>query len=302
MSENLEAAAPAESRPDLRADCSNCFGLCCVALPFAASADFAVGKEAGKPCRNLRTDFRCGIHTQLRQKGFQGCTVYDCFGAGQQVSQITFGGEDWRRSPGSARQMFEVFPVVRQLHELLWYLTEALTLPAARPVHEDVRRALEETTRLAGQSADAVMKVDVGAHRAAVNEVLLRTSELVRAEAVGSGRATAPGGKRGKGGRSSGKGGGGAKDRRGADLIGARLRGADLYGANLRGAYLIAADLTGADLRSADLIGADLRDARLDGADLTGSFFLTQAQLNAARGDGATRLPPSLARPGHWAA
>ena len=314
MSENREAAAPAEDRPesrtdlraDLRADCSNCFGLCCVALPFAASADFAVDKEAGKPCRNLRTDFRCGIHTELRQKGFQGCTVYDCFGAGQRVSQITFGGEDWRQSPGSARRMFEVFPIVRQLHELLRYLTEALTLSAARPVHADVRRALEETERLAGQSADAVVQVDVGAHRAAVNEVLLRTSELVRAEAVsrGGGRAAAPGGKVGKGGRSGGrgKGAGRAKDHRGADLIGARLKGADLYGANLRGAHLIAADLTGADLRCADLIGTDLRDARLAGADLTGSFFLTQAQLNAARGDGATRIPASLVRPAHWAA
>ncbi|MFE4849650.1 pentapeptide repeat-containing protein, partial [Streptomyces sp. NPDC056689] len=90
------------------------------------------------------------------------------------------------------------------------------------------------------------------------------------------------------------------KNHRGADLMGARLKGADLRGANLRGAYLIAADLTGADLREADLIGADLRDARLQGADLTGSIFLTQAQVNAARGDGWTKIPASLSRPAHW--
>ncbi|WP_329494432.1 pentapeptide repeat-containing protein [Kitasatospora herbaricolor] len=277
MSEDRTAAAPAESRPDLRADCSNCFGLCCVALPFAASADFAVGKEAGKPCKNLRTDFRCGIHTRLRQEGFQGCTVYDCFGAGQQVSQVTFGGRDWRQAPETSRQMFEVFPVVRQLHELLWYLTEALTLPAARPVHDELRRALDDTGRLTRQSAEELAGLDVAAHRGRVNELLLRTSELVRATA----------------GRK-------ARDHRGADLIGARLRKADLRGANLRGAYLIAADLTGADLRGADLIGADFRDARIGGADLTGSIFLTQAQLNAAKGDAATRLPAALARPAHW--
>ena len=90
------------------------------------------------------------------------------------------------------------------------------------------------------------------------------------------------------------------KDRRGADLIGAKLKGADLRGANLRGAYLIGADLRGADLRLADLIGADLRDADLAGADLTDAIFLTQSQLDAARGDAATRLPPSLTRPAHW--
>ncbi|MGW3479266.1 pentapeptide repeat-containing protein, partial [Streptomyces althioticus] len=59
--------------------------------------------------------------------------------------------------------------------------------------------------------------------------------------------------------------------------------------------------VVGADLRDADLIGADLRGADLAGADLTGALFLTQAQLNAARGDAATTLPPSLERPAHWA-
>ncbi|MFD9502720.1 pentapeptide repeat-containing protein [Streptomyces sp. NPDC060035] len=90
------------------------------------------------------------------------------------------------------------------------------------------------------------------------------------------------------------------RNHRGADLIGARMRGADLRGADLRGAYLIAADLRGADLRLADLIGADFRDADLSGADLMGTLFLTQAQLNAAKGDAATKLPPPLTRPTHW--
>ncbi|WP_336109502.1 pentapeptide repeat-containing protein [Streptomyces sp. PTD9-10] len=276
-------------RSALRGDCAQCFGLCCVALPFAASADFALDKPAGKPCPNLRGDHRCGIHADLRDKGFTGCTVYDCFGAGQKVSQITFGGQDWRTGPKEhARRMFDVFPVVRQLHELLWYLAEALGLDAARPVHAGLRRALEETERLTLQGPEELAALDVAAHRQEVNVLLLRTSELVRASVTD---AKGSKGRKGKG-----------KDRRGADLIGARLRGADLRGASLRGAYLIAADLTGADLRGADMIGADLRDADLTDADLTGAFFLTQPQLNAARGSAGTRLPESLARPVHWAA
>lgn len=82
--------------------------------------------------------------------------------------------------------------------------------------------------------------------------------------------------------------------------MGADLRRMDLRGANLRGAYLIAADLRGTDLRGTDFIGADLRDADLRGADLSMSIFLTQAQLNAAKGDGRTKLPPLLQRPAHW--
>lgn len=271
----------------MQADCGNCFGLCCVALPFAASADFADDKSAGQPCRNLQQDFRCGVHDNLRQLGFRGCTVYDCFGAGQKVSQVAFKGRDWRQAPESAKLMFEVFPIMKQLHELLWYLTEALTLQPARPIHGALRTALDETLRLTQLSPESLVELDVASHRADVNVWLLQASELVRDEARR--------GQKGRTGRQKAYG-------RGADLIGANLRGADLRCANLRGAYLIAADLRGADLRAADLIGADFRDADLGGADLTGSIFLTQAQLNAAKGDGDTKLPPSLTRPPHWSA
>ncbi|MEU1418315.1 pentapeptide repeat-containing protein [Kitasatospora sp. NPDC005751] len=269
---------PTPAPISLLSDCGSCFGLCCVALPFAAGADFAVAKAAGTPCRNLRTDFGCGIHAQLRDRGFQGCTVYDCFGAGQRVSQVTFGGRSWREAPEDTRRMTDVFPVVRQLHELLWYLTEALSYEPARPLRAELRRALAETDRLAAGTPAEILAVDVPAHRQEVSELLLKASELVRAAVPRR------------------------KEHRGADLFGARLRGADLRGANLRGALLVAADLSGADLRTADLIGADLRDANLAGADLTDALFLTQAQLNAARGDAATKLPPALARPTHWPA
>nr|WP_207924144.1 pentapeptide repeat-containing protein [Actinomadura bangladeshensis] len=266
-------------RADLKADCASCFGLCCVALPFAKSADFAMDKDAGEPCRNLLADFRCGVHAELRQRGFQGCTVFDCFGAGQKVSQRTFAGRDWRADPDAARRMFQVFPVMRQLHELLWYLAEAVEMPAAEPVREELRKARDDVEHLTLGGPGELAETDVPAVRERVNALLLRASELARAGLPGR-----------------------RKDRRGADLIGARLKGADLRGACLRGAYLIAADLRGADLRRADLIGADLRDADLRGADLTGCLFLTRAQLDSARGDAGTRLPAGVGRPAHWAA
>jgi uncharacterized protein YjbI with pentapeptide repeats len=262
----------------LRADCARCAGLCCVAPAFAASADFAVDKAAGQPCPNLGPDFRCGIHTELRQRGFPGCAVYDCFGAGQRVTQVTFAGRDWRGTPALAPRMFGVFGVVRQLHELLWYLTEALGLPAAGPLLPDLRAARDAVADLAGGDPDQLEALDVAAHRQRVNALLVRASERARAAA-----------------------GGPAADHGGADLIGRDLRRADLRGASLRGAYLIGADLRGADVRVADLTGADLRAADLRGADLRGALFVTQAQLDAARGDRATRLPSAaLAAPGHW--
>ena len=271
-------------KTDLRADCSRCFALCCVAPAFAASADFAIDKPAGQPCPNLRADFRCGIHRELRPRGFPGCTVYDCFGAGQQVAQVTFGGRDWRQNPATAPRMFDVFAVMRQLHELLWYLTEARTLTQpARPLHDQLTAALDETGRLTQLSPGEILAVDIAAHRDRVNALLRRASELARADV-----SAAPGSRRR------------AVERRAPDLVGAGLRGADLRGASLRGAYLIGADLRGADLRGADVIGADFRGTDIRGADLRGALFLIQAQLDAAKGDTGTRLPPELARPKHW--
>jgi uncharacterized protein YjbI with pentapeptide repeats len=284
-------------RSSLRADCERCFALCCVAPAFSASADFAIDKDAGQPCPNLNADFGCSIHDRLRPRGFAGCTVYDCFGAGQKVAQVTFGGQDWRRTPGISRQMFQVFNIVRQLHELLWYLSEALTLEAARPIHGELRPALDETERLTRLGPDALADLDLHAHRRDINALLLRASELARAEArrhqTG---ATAAG----LGGADLGGAGLQGAGLRGADLMGKDLRGADLRGASLRGAYLIGANLRGADLAVADLTGADLRGADLSGADLSMSIFLTQSQLDAAKGDLATRLPASCTSPAHW--
>lgn len=173
-------------------------------------------------------------------------------------------------------QVFEVFFIMRNLHELLWYLTEALTLPSARSLYDELSRALSETERLTHNRPGVLMELDVTAHQQNINTLLLRTSELARAKVRQK------------------------KDLSGADLIGANLKGAGLRGASLRGAYLIGTDLRGADLRLADLIGADFRNADLRGADLTGSIFLIQSQLDAAKGDSETKLPPSLARPKHW--
>jgi hypothetical protein len=249
----------------LRADCTSCFGLCCVASAFAKSVDFALDKPAGVQCPNLLGDFRCGVHAVLRSEGFRGCTVFDCLGAGQKVTQGTYHGRDWREAPDTAPEMFAVFAVMRQLHEILWYLREAAATELFEEV-EDLTHAVPET----------LVAVDVDALRDRVRPVLTRYSEERRAGIPGK------------------------KDRRGADLVGAKLGRARLRGANLRGAYLIGTDLRDADLRSADLLGTDLRDANLEGADLRDALFLTQFQLNAARGDTRTRFADTLVRPAHW--
>ncbi|MDI6097916.1 pentapeptide repeat-containing protein [Actinoplanes sp. NEAU-A12] len=185
--------------------------------------------------------------------------VFDCFGAGQRITQDTFGGRDWRSAPELAGDMFALLPVVRQLHELMWYLTEALKLDDARRLHPKLRAAFDETDALAASAPAELRRLDVEAYRTKIVPLLRRASEMVRA-------------------RSGGR----RPDHSGARLIGRRMRGADLRGASFRGALLIGADLRDADLRRADFTGADMRGTDLRGANLDGVLFLTASQLRAA--------------------
>lgn len=280
-------------REDLGADCANCFGLCCVALAFTRSVDFPVDKDAGDPCGNLDPADGCTIHPRLRAEGFRGCTVFDCSGAGQKVSRHTFAGRSWRDDTATRDAMFAVFPVVRRLHELLRYLDEAITITRDQHAAAELTQRFDRVRDLSDADPGTLLDVDVDAEYDAARPLLLTASRHARVGAADD---------RGSVDRAG-------DDRRigrlrvgpGADLLGVDLRRADLRGASLRGALLIGADLTGADLRRCECIGADLRDADLSGADLRGAVYLTQMQVNAARGDARTRLDDGFQRPSHWA-
>lgn len=276
----------------LRPDCPQCFALCCTAFGFARSADFAIDKPPATPCPNLAADFSCTIHDRLRPRGFPGCTVFDCFGAGQAVSQRLFGGISWRDNPDSAAGMFTAFKVLRQLYEMLWLLGQAAARAYGPDTAGDARSLAAAVRKVADSGLEDLLAADVESLHRQVGETLRVVSEEVRAGYFSA---------------AYGDAGSSSLHPRirlepGADLAGADLRGLVLCGADLRGACLIGADVRGADLTATDLLGADLRDARIDGADLAGALFLTPPQVGAARGSGSTRLPEGLARPGHWAA
>lgn len=269
----------------LKIDCEKCFGFCCVALYFSASEGFPNDKDAGKPCINLQKDFSCSIHKKLREAGLKGCTAYDCFGAGQKVAQITYSGNHWLQKPELAQQMFEVFLIMRQLHEMLWYLTEARMIQNNSTIKDKLSELINETEEITKLGADSLIKLDIEKHRQKVNTLLQQTSEQVRVKALMGQKNTLICKK-----RIAGR----------LNLIGADLRKTNLRGADLRGSLLIAANLSGTDLSGADLIGADLRDADLRGANLKDSIFITQSQINTAKGDLNTKLPISITRPEYW--
>jgi hypothetical protein len=257
-----------------------------VALAFAKSADFPFNKPAGEPCVNLDEGDACRVHTELRPRGFKGCTVFDCFGAGQKVSQQTFAGRSWRDDPQTRDAMFSTFPIVRRLHELLWYLDQAITLVENAKAGAPILAMFERVLALSNQHPDNLTGLDVDAEFGRARPLLVEASNIAR----GSKESTA---KTSKSGRSLGPG---------SDLMGAKLAKADLRGLTLRGSLMIGADLRSARLNRCDVLGVDMRDANLSGADLSGAIYLTQMQVNSANGDAATALPAGFSRPSHWKA
>ncbi|WP_453989913.1 pentapeptide repeat-containing protein [Bacillus nitroreducens] len=272
-------------RERLKADCSACFGLCCTALNIVASSDFPINKPAGTPCTNLQSNYSCQIHSQLRDHGFKGCTVFDCLGAGQVVSQVTFKGQSWRENPEIAKNMFDVFPIMEQIHEMIAYVAEALTYEIPDDITDKLGKQLKELQDVTKLDAENLLSLDLVMYRFSISELLTSVSDFVRRRTI----ETLPGKRKFS-----------EFNHARADWIGKKVKGKDLRATDFRGAYLIAADMRNTDLRAVNFIGADLRDVDFSGANLSTSMFLTQMQVNSAKGNVKTQLPSHIHRPSHW--
>ncbi|WP_249423824.1 pentapeptide repeat-containing protein [Nocardioides coralli] len=237
-------------------------------LPFRREGGFGADKAGGVPCGHLDVDDHCTIHDTLRRDGWSGCATFDCFGAGQHVSQVIYGGVSWREG-ANLGEMAAVLSVVRQLHEMLSHLAEV----GRRAPDPDAARLSAEIVALTHAEPITLLTADLDTLRSRVSPVLRAATVRLHGRAQ-----PMP-----------------------ADLVGADLAGADLSRADLRGASLVRADLRGAELARADLLGADLRDADVRGARLGQAWFVSQPQLNGSVGDGATTIPSQLTRPAHWA-
>jgi hypothetical protein len=162
------------SRTDLVPDCGSCAAVCCVAPSFEVSDDFAFSKPAGVRCPNLRADQRCGIHDELRVRGFVGCSVYGCHGAGQRVTR-EYGAQD------AERERNDAFMVLRVVHELLWLLTHAIELcpPAHAELAAELGTQIAVLDALACKPVADLRELAVSEHEAAARALLRRVGDAI---------------------------------------------------------------------------------------------------------------------------
>ena len=256
----------------LQIDCKKCSGLCCVALYCMKSDGFPENKQAGVPCKHLTTDFCCDIHPLLAAKKMKGCLAYDCFGAGQKVTQSCYDNEDWKTNPDKADEIFRVFMKVFQLHQIAWYLLEALSLVSDDRTKDEIDALLAENIQMTATTE--ILVIDIASYKMRADQALKKVSDQVAADS--------------------------SDGTNGKDYFGKNFKGANLDGRDFSMALMIAANLKGCSLKKTNFLGADMRDANIKDTDLSGCVFLTQMQINAAQGNAKTKLPANLSRPFSW--
>lgn len=109
-------------KPAIVSDCDRCAALCCIAYPSDDMPGFAARKDAGEPCPRLDNCGRCTIYHRRKEEGFAGCLEFECFGAGQHVTQALFAGVDWRDDPALLPKMVQLFLAVRPAFDLLYLI------------------------------------------------------------------------------------------------------------------------------------------------------------------------------------
>lgn len=256
----------------LKIDCDNCSGLCCVALYCTKTDGFPENKDSGVPCKHLNSDFQCEIHTKLIELNMKGCLAYDCFGAGQKVTQDLFPNTPWNSNQEKSKLIFEVFLRVFQLHQMEWYLLESLTLVRDKHISENIEQLILRIEHVLEETYEDVLNFDISLFRLEVNRIL----KLISKQYAGT------------------------KQLNGKDMIGKNFKMANLDGKDFSMSLLIAANLEGCSLKYTNFLGADLRDTSFKNTDLSSCLYLTQIQINSSIGNKNTILPKNLNRPISW--
>ena len=234
---------------------------------------FPADKEAGVPCKHLNESFGCEIHQRLADKKMKGCLAYDCFGAGQKVSQICCPDINWKTSPERAKEVYDVFSVVVQLHQMQWYLLTALTLTTDEHLTSDIEELIHQNEQMTNQSSSQILALDIQPYHQRVNQILKQVCGIQA---------------------------GNESTKQEKDCFAKNFRGENLDGKDFSMALMIASNLEGCSLKDTNLLGADLRDANVKNVDLSQSIFLTQMQLNTTKGNENTKIPSQLMRPISW--
>ncbi|WP_392486043.1 pentapeptide repeat-containing protein [Haloimpatiens sp. FM7315] len=265
-----------ENLNQLKSDCSKCSGLCCVALFFSTIDGFPENKNAGNPCSKLQNNYRCKIHDELEKRNMKGCIGYDCFGAGQHVTQCIYKKETWQTLKEQSKEIFDVFIIIYQLYQIRYFLEEAKIVIPAKNLRNDIENLIDENKVLCNFTPDKIQHINIDNYRNKANLILKKVCDSITKSFNNS------------------------TSKQLTEFMGRTFKKRDMSGLDLSVKLLIATNFEGCIFNGTIFLGADTRDTNFSNADLSEAVFLTQGQINSAKGSRNTKLPKHLDYPVTW--
>lgn len=164
----------------LRIQCENCRGLCCVILYFTKMDGFPENKEAKVACHHLQENYHCRIYPSLASHGLKGCMAYDCFGAGQVVSQLVESKKNWKTLLSDKSELIlSAYVAVMKIHQTLWYCSQCLTLRIPVAEKETAHRLIQQGKALISQFGLTLTNLQDQSFCDVANPYLKHISELI---------------------------------------------------------------------------------------------------------------------------
>lgn len=106
----------------------------------------------------------------------RGCIGYDCFGAGQKVTQVIYNSSNWHTKPTKAQEMYDVFLAIFQLHQILYFLAEAKTIIPARALWDDINVLVKEGREVCNSTPHYILAYNIEKYKGQVNETLKKSA------------------------------------------------------------------------------------------------------------------------------
>ncbi len=193
----------------------------------------------------------------------KGCLGYDCLGAGQFAVQ---------KNVPANQDMFAVYRKLFSLHQMLWYLGEALLQKETASFHGELQMLIQTLDTVRRQPWKTVLTADIDSLHEQTNRLLKKTMQQKQL------RHPSP-----------------HKHPMGKRFTNKRLRSTDFSMKSL-----LAADLSGCDLQGSCFLGSDMRDCRIAAgtADFTKGPAMSRAEAVQAVGEGIA-LARELAEDGY---
>lgn len=206
----------------------------------------------------------------------KGCIGYDCFGAGQYVTQCIYKGETWQTSQEQSEEIFDVFLVIFQLYQMRYFLEESKIIIPAKELWSDIQNLISENEALCKSTPQDILDIDIESYRNRVNIILKQVCSFIKKSFKNS-------------------------DNKGiTDFLGRNFTKRNMSGLDLSMKLLIGSNFDSCIFDGTIFLGADTRDTNFNNSDLREAVFLTQGQINSAKGNRNTKLPKHLDSPVTW--